>query len=159
MSDMKGPDEWSSHQRTLIRAAVRTPGDIVEMGMGHYSSPLLSEIAAARGDRLDCYETNEAWMRALVPMLHTSTVYAHVGAYTHHLVGPNVGLVFLDGYGPSRDRWPLIAPLVKHIKTVVVHDAHRPPLKEIRSLFKYVDVVRTPYPPTLIASHLPGVVA
>lgn len=153
-------DDWGSHQRTLIRAALRTPGDILEMGMGWYSTPLLQEIAAARGDRLFCYESDAAWLANVSRIIHKDVVSVKLVEWASFEIDPtwDLGLAFVDEYGPCSDRWPYMEALSKVAKTVVVHDAHSPPFDLLRALFKHVQVIKVPGPPTVIASNLPGVV-
>jgi len=42
------PDGYSTHQVPLISAVHQTLGSVIELGMGHYSTPLLHELCAIR---------------------------------------------------------------------------------------------------------------
>lgn len=55
-------DLVASHQRILVGAVLRTPGDILELGVGWYSTPILHELATILDRDLFTADNNPHWL-------------------------------------------------------------------------------------------------
>lgn len=56
-------DPYSTHQKALLNACFRTKGVILELGMGHYSTPILSEVSLFQQRQLISLEANLQWFK------------------------------------------------------------------------------------------------
>jgi len=110
-------DQYATHQRLLIAAAMQTEGRIVEMGCGNYSTPLLAEIAASQGRQFTVCTISEEWGSkyrniADVHMLRSWGEYPY----------PECGLTFLDSGEYVRNRKKHVPRLLDTSTVVVCHD-------------------------------------
>jgi hypothetical protein len=111
-------DAYATHQHALIEAALATTGDILELGSGDYSTPLLSAIAKHRGNRLVIKSSDPVWADRFRDIAEVEIVdwatWEPEGKY---------GLVFLDNEQLTSDRIKWIPKLAKIAKVIVMHDA------------------------------------
>jgi len=56
------PDPFSTHQASLMLAVAKTSGDILELGAGHYSTPLLHAFASPER-RVLTLDSGAEWIR------------------------------------------------------------------------------------------------
>ena len=54
--------EFGTHMRLLWAAAKASKGDVLEMGTGAFSTPMLHNLTASAGRRLVSAETDSAWL-------------------------------------------------------------------------------------------------
>jgi hypothetical protein len=60
-------DQVATHLRLLVAAALRTSGDILELGCGWYSTPVLHEIARATNRKLWTVDNQPYWLPPFEP--------------------------------------------------------------------------------------------
>ena len=60
--DYRGGDGHGTHQPVLYAALQATAGDVIEFGMGYYSTPMLHDLCAAAGRQLVSLDTDESWV-------------------------------------------------------------------------------------------------
>lgn len=58
---LEGVENWSNHRYLLWEALEKTEGDVVEMGMGHGSTPFLYQYCKDAGRKLYSYENSFDW--------------------------------------------------------------------------------------------------
>jgi hypothetical protein len=71
---LRDVQNWNNHLYLLWGALENTEGPVVEMGMGHGSTPFLHEYCKDAGRELYSYETDKNWMdkfKNLANGLHT----------------------------------------------------------------------------------------
>ena len=102
----------------MVNAALDTKGDILELGCGDYSTPVLSAIARRRGDRLVVLSSNEEWANKFHDYADVQIV-----DWATWVPSGNWGLVMLDNEQFTCERIRLIPRLAKICKTIVMHDA------------------------------------
>ena len=111
-------DPYATHLEALVNAALETPGDILELGCGNYSTPILSAIARHRGNRLSvkssCREWAEQFTKVADVELDDSEKWTPEG---------KDGLVFLDNEQLTRDRIKWLPELQQHCDCIVMHDS------------------------------------
>ena len=130
-------DGHATHQPVLHAAVLDTTGDVVEFGMGHYSTPLLHELCGAMGRRLVSLDTDAGWVQS----------FAHLAAPWHRLIavtswnetaaaagagaaalrevyGRRWGVVLVDQH-PESARLEVARRLKGQAELVVMHDANR----------------------------------
>jgi hypothetical protein len=114
------PDPYSTHLEALVQSACSTKGDILELGCGFYSTPVLSAIARTMGKSLVIMARDPKW---------------HSQFRNYGIVIPESwddpdftgswGTVLLDNEQLTRDRLEHIPALCKVAEQIVVHDADR----------------------------------
>ena len=111
-------EPYSTHIEALTIAALNTPGDILELGCGHYSTPILAAIAKHRGDRFSIKSSSEEWSTQFKRVADVEIV-----DWDTWVPEGNWGLVMLDNEQLTRDRILWLPKLQKICKTIVMHDA------------------------------------
>ncbi len=149
-----GRAEWSSFMPALLAVLGETSGAVLEVGVGHYSTPFLHEFCERERRALLSLEEDEAWAApflALASPLHAITRDAYdtsIPKAAKH----QWSVILLDhSLGPRRG--PDMALLLDHAEFIVVHDYHlaikdavQPHLADC-----HYHVVRS-VPPTLVVS-------
>jgi len=145
-------NEYGTHQRLLLRAALLTQGPMLELGAGWYSTPLLHEMAVAQRRMLLTHDNDPTWVRGFGVFNHE---YHRVELLKRsHWDGTHWGLVFVD-HGPrpdeprnsrgllnALDRAQAVLDLMSHTDVFVLHDT-QPDVRweydwdKILPLFKY----------------------
>ena len=164
-------EDYGSHQRLLLRAALRTCGPMLELGVGYYSTPLLHEIAVAQKRPLVTHDNDPAWVELFRPFAHA---YHHVALLDRHdWENIHWGLVFVD-HGPrpdqprnsrgllnALDRAQAVLDLMSHTDVFVLHDT-QPDVRweydwdKILPLFKhvYTDTTYGPVSTTAVSNTI-----
>lgn len=112
-------DGYATHIEPLVKAALSTPGDILELGCGDYSTPILAAIAHHRGDRLVVHASDPAWAKRYEGVADEIVIVS----WATWKPSGKWGLVFLDNeeHAPQRiQRLPQLRPFCD---VVVMHDA------------------------------------
>lgn len=103
--------------------AVARPGPVLEVGTGHCSAPLLSEVCHAMGRQWYVLESDPEWGEAAagLPSACISLVqsYGH-GEHPYHPAG-EWAVVFVD-CSPGSARLPVVRALRDRAEFIVVHD-------------------------------------
>jgi len=134
---------YGTHITPLIAAVLETEGDVIELGMGDYSTPLLHEIVKYQRSvginrNLFSYENHREWLNNFIDL---ENAYHHI---TFVNKWENISLikcsvVFID-HAPAERRIIDIERWRHHADIIVVHDTDK--LKyygyePILSSFKY----------------------
>lgn len=110
-------DPYSTHLEPLIKTAVETQGDILELGCGDYSTLPLKAICDAQGRKYHAQASNREWASRfgnLVEIVEWAT-WRPSGRW---------GMVFLDSEESVSDRIKRLPGLSEVTNTVVMHDAN-----------------------------------
>lgn len=146
-------DNYGTHQRLLLRAALRTTGPMLELGTGWYSTPLLHEVAMIQERTLFSHDNDRAW---LAPMANIFRSDRHFFETLNRATWMyrQWGLVFVD-HGPTPetprndkgllnalDRAQAVLDLMDRTDVFVLHDTEQPVRWEydwdkVLPLFKY----------------------
>ena len=65
---------YGSNSIPLTAAALLTDGDLLELGMGLFSTPLLHEIAADSDRNLVSIDTDPNWLKKFITYLNLSMI-------------------------------------------------------------------------------------
>lgn len=121
-------DLVATHQRLLVAACVRTKGDVLELGVGWYSTPLLHEIAVAQGRLLVTIDNNEHWLKPFKMLgqehLHKLILagwWGNAPLERTYWGGGRWSLVFLD-QGQPIEREYAVHRLIQQTDVFVMHD-------------------------------------
>ena len=130
--------DYMSHTPVLSAACHMTSGDILELGAGFGSTPLLHGICAAQNRQIVTLDTTKGWIRefnALKTPWHTFKCVPNFLALPEY--GDDWGIAFVD-HGIIEQRSRSIDRL-KHVPMVVVHDTDSDlyGYEEVLKQFKY----------------------
>lgn len=142
---------WTSWLPALGFALGRSTGPVLEVGIGHFSTPFLHEYCTADGRLLVSVEAHEGWRVSF----HKE--YASPSHEFHYSVPTDIkpwGVAFIDSSPGGAARAELFFRLAPISSYVVVHDYHRENKEAIEPLlngmnFRVFDAYE---PPTLLAS-------
>jgi hypothetical protein len=153
------PLAWGSHLAPLMGCLGATSGQVLELGIGHFSTPILHEYCVWSGRKLVSVEDNKEWFdtfkepyeRSLHKFINAS--YADI---VPELAKEKWGVVFIDNSPGGQRRADDFASLIHSTDFVVVHDYHgenedaiSPLLGPLKANWKKYSKYQ---PPTLIAS-------
>jgi hypothetical protein len=111
-------DPYATHLEPLLKAALESKGDLLELGCGDYSTPLLSRIARSRGDELIVYTSSPEWGSRFRDLALLSIV-----DWANWKLEGLFGMIFLDNEEHQPTRSLRIPELMRHAPIVVMHDA------------------------------------
>ncbi len=147
---------WTSWMPALGYALAASTGLVLEIGVGHFSTPFLHEYCKAAGRRLVSFEDNDDWMGEFKDF-NSETHELCVGTYdetTKKFDKMEVGVVFIDNSPGGEARLKPFKRFLPISKFVVVHDYHRENEEAIKPLLEGVNykIFNDYEPPTLLAS-------
>jgi hypothetical protein len=113
----------STHLPALLDALARTTGPVLELGMGHVSTPILAAICEQMGRPLLSIESNPEWMAKFVRMAspHHKIVQAEDLSACPEFLEWQGSVALVDHY-PSINRGRDAAALKGRCEIVVMHD-------------------------------------
>lgn len=111
-------DGYATHIEALINAALEAKTDILELGCGDYSTPILSAICKYRNKRFVINSSDIVWASKFKE-------YAEVEIVDWSAWRPTGqwGMIFLDNEEHQPARLLRVPELLKHTNIVVMHDA------------------------------------
>lgn len=145
---------WGSHLSPLLACVCATRGPVLELGIGHFSTPILHAVCENLGRRLVSVEDNEEWFSAFTKYSKGS----HVVVLKDYdaIATENWGVVFIDNSPGGIRRKTDFVRFIKSSDYVVVHDYELDNKEAIQPILdggKINYVVYDEYrPPTLVAS-------
>lgn len=143
-------DPYSTHLAALVDTAMNSKGPILELGCGHYSTPVLASIAAAQERRFLVQASNEEWASQFKDEVDLELVDWSVWAPPEG----RWGMVFLDSEEAVRDRIKRLPVLAKISDVVVMHDANvaikNPEWKSLITDYARVEIYHRHVPWTVV---------
>ena len=133
---------YGTHLPCLIQAMEITTGDVLELGMGVFSTPFLHYKCMIEGRTLYSYENFESWMNFFVKYEYRNKNHQInlVDKYANAPINKEWGLVLLD-QTPDDSRAEEAKRLAKKAQIIVIHDSNEKNTqynyKDIYPLFKY----------------------
>lgn len=149
---------WGSHMPLLLLALGATHGDVLEIGVGHFSTPHLHYLCAGWNRRLISVEQAKDWHDEFKAVFETRLHWFRHGEYMDVLPGLAKlpwSVVFIDHSPGGKARSDVFELFIDQAEFVVVHDYHLENEDAIRPLLiNTPHIVSTLYqPPTLLASR------
>ena len=132
------PDPYSTHQRLLVRGLMETTGPVLELGCGHYSTPIVQEICRSQNREMTSLDNHPAWVR----QFDAKTV-----RWDRFTPDCSYGLVMVDHADPPHhQRWKQILKLLPWCDTFVAHDTEDPlyGYHELRNMFHATQGISDP---------------
>lgn len=163
-------NDYATHQRFLLRAALNTKGWILELGCGWFSTPLLHEIAVSQERRVHTEDNDPIWLELIRPNFQ-HPLHSWRCPIAREFLKGRWGLAFVD-HGPTPetprnekgllnglDRAQAVLDLMGCVDVFVLHDTQKSvrweyDWDEILPLFKYSITDDTHSAHTTIASNV-----
>ncbi len=153
---------YSTHLVPSVTSAIHThllwPGSpILELGCGHYSTPLFSSIAKAQKRDFQIVTSDPEWAKSFqTDPNHLQIIEFH--QWPEFVFEGEWGLVLVDHEEFVIHRFAQLFKLSEKAKVVVFHDANRIDEQEvswglIHTLYKYVYIYDRYFPRTAILSN------
>jgi predicted O-methyltransferase YrrM len=152
-------DGWGSHIPMLLTAFQSTHGPVLELGAGHFSTPILHSLCHATRRPLLTLESDAAWIKKFVGLESDVHELRLVMSWDEieSVIDDSWGLVFID-HSPSELRAEALRKVTGGT-VVVIHDAERKDggLRDVMGEFRYsvIDKARHRQPWTAALSHRP----
>lgn len=138
---LQGVENWDNHRYLLWHALEATTGDVVEMGMGHGSTPFLREYCKDAGRMLYSYENNFEWFKKFQHLTDELHKVQHVTDWDEVSIShPSPSVVLID-HAPGERRHIDVERFSKTAQIIVIHDSEPAAtgymMDKIWGLFKY----------------------
>ncbi len=134
---------YGTHLPALIKAMSKTTGDVLELGMGVFSTPYLHYQCYLSNRKLVSYENTKSWMQFFIDYGYKCPTHEinFVEKYSDAKIEKPWDVVLID-QTPDSSRVEEIKRLAKFAKYIIIHDSNGNKDKtyhysEIYSLFKY----------------------
>ena len=150
---------WGSHLVPLMACVTATRGAVLEVGVGHWSTPLLHAYCAAAGRTLISIDEDRAWVERFKEYhIGRHTVeHANYGDYLRKMAEKQFSVVFLDG-SPGHTRADQAMLFRESANLIVIHDYSgaevADPFKAVLDEWPYRAVARFS-PSCLILGNIP----
>jgi len=149
---------WGSHMPLLLMATGATEGDVLEIGIGHFSTPQLHYLCAGMNRKLVSVEQAKDWNDEFAGTFATSLHSFAQGEYMEvlpALAKRKWSVVFIDNSPGGKGRSDVFELFIDGAEFVVVHDYHLENEDAIKPLLTNTrHIISTLYqPPTLLASR------
>jgi len=165
LKDAKKMDAFSTHQPVVIHLLnTINQGDVLEFGMGWYSTPIMHLICGLQGRTLLSVDTDKEWadkFEAYKAPWHKVALTGQVPLLsgTHPMFDHHYSVAFVDA-APAEIRQPVIVKLKDIADYIIVHDSEctfqgrENVYKYDFSMFKHVMHFKPMNPATSVLSNL-----
>ena len=155
-------DPYSTHLVPTLTAAIQTgllwpKSSILELGCGHYSTPLLASIAKTQGRNFQFITSDENWAKQFQSDPNRLQIidFSHWPEYSFE---GEWGMVLVDHEELVSNRFAQLFKLNEKAKVVVFHDSNRIDEQNIswgliHMLYQHVYFYDRYYPRTAILSN------
>ena len=160
------PDEqlmWGSHLPMLAACVAATSGDVLELGVGDFSTPVLHALCGATGRNLVSVEDDMAWCHKLALRFTTQDWHKFYNNpyddFHRGFPNRNWSVALIDNSPGGERRAKDFILLLPRTEWVVVHDYWQDNEEHIAPLLKGINFVVSSRqnPPTLVASAIHSV--
>ena len=128
-------DPYSTHQKVLQKALEKTKGNVLEVGVGRYSTPIIHK--ALKGRQALSLDTETEWIEFCKEFKSKNHKFGLIEEQQEHFRKEKWGLVFVD-FGHEFQERALFVSQFKDIgKVFVIHDSEEYPVYEVVESFKY----------------------
>ncbi len=158
MGDHLDESMWGSWYPAVLAAIGATPGPVLEVGIGHLSTPSLHALLGAQRRELVSVEDNVEWYDKFAlkygSPLHKFILSDYLPILPD-LIKHHWSVSFIDSSPGGKMRADIFSALIPVSDFVIVHDFHSENKEHIGPLISNLrwHVTETYFPPTLIASE------
>lgn len=114
-------DPYSTHLEALVTAALMNNEDILELGCGDYSTPVLNSICKAQNRKLFIVASNQEWLNKFKEYGERELI----NDWNNYIFDKKYGMVFLDNEQVTSQRLMLIPKIMNITNILVIHDADK----------------------------------
>jgi len=148
---------WGSHLPVLTRVVNETDGDILELGIGIYSTPYLDAICRRDGRKIESYDNNPKFFNRFEEYNSSFHKVILTNDWDSIPIEREWGVVFVD-HAPNYRRGIETKRIANYAKYVVLHDSdpNNDPhyhYDEIYDIFKYSYDYKDLKPNTTVLSN------
>jgi len=143
MSGHRVSGNYGTHLAALIRTMFLTSGDVLELGMGFFSTPFLHYQCMISDRKLVSYENNKAWARWFIKYGYENPNHEirHVNDWDDADIEKPWDVALVD-HSPDFRRVKDIRRLASFAKYIIIHDSNKEHEKDyhystIYPLFKH----------------------
>jgi len=142
---MKVSARYGTHLPCLIKAMENTSGDVLELGMGVFSTPYLHYKCMLDNRKLVSYENFKNWMKFFIKYEYENANHEihFVEKYSDAPIEKPWDVVLVD-QTPDSSRIEEVKRIADLAKYIIIHDSNDSyktyHYKEIYPLFKYIKV-------------------
>lgn len=115
-------DRYATYQEALLTALVAYPGDVLELGCGDFSTPILRAVTKARGARFIIASSNAERIAKFRGDCDEMIV---IDRWRDWVPEGNFAVCLLDNEQVTWERYKHLPGLMQHCQCVIVHDADR----------------------------------
>lgn len=144
---------WGSHLPAIMACLAVTNGDVLEIGIGNFSTPILHAFCVSSGRDLISIEKSSDWYNKFTYLKHN-----HHDLFTDWISNTNdkkrYSVVFIDDSPGGENRATSFRTYIDQSEFVIVHDFWRENEEAIRPLLVgcLFHICRHQEPPTLVCS-------
>jgi hypothetical protein len=136
MSEIKMAKGWSSHNAVLIKVIMRSEGDIIEMGAGPFSTPLLHWLCKDRGLRLRTYENDPFYYNFASQFQSNSHSIRKIENWNDLELKGHLGIIFIDHH-PMEQRGIDVIRFKDYADYLILHDTEKPETYGYQDIWKH----------------------
>lgn len=122
--EMRAATEWGSHMPALLACVAASTGPVLELGVGHFSTPQLHAICATMGRYLLSVESNDDWFTQMANIYETDE-HGFLTGIPDGVDQLYFGVAFIDHSPGGANRADAFRKLIEVSGYVVVHDAQQ----------------------------------
>lgn len=147
---------WTSWLPALGYALAASKGPVLEIGIGHFSTPFLHEYCRGGGRRLVSIESAQDWRMEFKPEYGGTLFHGFSDNLDDYASLAPWGVVFIDNSPGGKARLDPFLAFLDHSDYLVVHDYHRENEEAIKPFLGGVHhkIYDRYQPPTLLASKI-----
>lgn len=149
--------EWGSHLSAVLACFASTVGPVLELGVGHVSTPALHALCLASDRLLVSVEQDEAWFKMFKSHYEKARhkfIHGEYDDVVAELANQDWSVVLIDNSPGGERRLKDFKSFLPCAGFVIVHDYHKENQDAIEPLLNGLNRYVTRYyqPPTLVAS-------
>jgi len=130
-----GKGEYGTHLPVLMAAIRETSGNIIELGSGDFSTPIIHETIKNTGRKIYTYDNNGDWLNNFIDLQNDYHILTLIEDW-NELSLPAADLIFID-HAPAEQR-QIDIEKYSDSKIMVVHDTEKAKYYKYNfSMFKY----------------------
>lgn len=124
-----------------MKYLLQTSGEIIELGSGNYSTPLINAIVNSSGRTATTIDNNEQWLEKFRYLENANHRLMYIPDWNSFHVTQNYSVAFVDhADAPLHRRWLQVLKLIPYSDFIIVHDSEDS-LYGYREIMNMVDVV------------------
>lgn len=122
--EMEVAAKYGSHMPSLLACIAITSGPVLELGVGHFSTPHLHALCGATNRKLVSVESNEEWRNEFVRKYGSTPDHSFFSGLTD-IEGERWSVSLIDHSPGGANRADAFRALIGACGYVVVHDAQK----------------------------------